>query len=156
MARRSVSGLGRRVAFGGELEDPRRGGDLRLWRLEDRIAPRRIPVGECRTQVVSVGVFAGDPESSEFFKLFAECLAFGGKIADPGGHLGDLLARGHAERVSKGQLVSLSSRQAATSRQLITAGNRARGRADRHTLLAHASMMSRPALFRLTIYRETK
>src|ERR1035441_6247727 len=97
MTRRSVSGLRRRVAFGGELEDPRRGGDLRLRRLKDRIAPRRIPAGECRTQVLPVGVFTGDLEPLEFLELLAEPLALGGKIADPGSHLGDLLVRGQSQ-----------------------------------------------------------
>src|ERR1017187_782711 len=93
MTRRSVSGLRRRVAFGGELEDPRRGGDLRLRRLKDRIAPRRIPAGECRTQVLTVGFCSVYLEALKFLELLSEPLALGGKIADPGSHLGNLLGR---------------------------------------------------------------
>jgi hypothetical protein len=102
MARRSVSGLRFRVAFGGELEDLRRWNDLRLGRLKDRIAFGCIPGGESLAQVVPVGIFAGNLESLEFFELLAERLALGVKLADPGCCLGDLLVRGQRQLAAVG------------------------------------------------------
>ena len=96
--RRSVSGLGFRVAFGGELDDLGRWGDLRLGRLKDRVPPGRPPCEKGLAQVLPVRVFAGHLELLAFFHLLAERLAVRGQVADPAGHLGDLPVR------SKGRL----------------------------------------------------
>jgi hypothetical protein len=69
MVRWSVSGLGFCVAFGGELEDLRCGGDLRLGRLEDRIWFGRIPGGESLAEVVPVGVLAPDTSGLQAYGL---------------------------------------------------------------------------------------
>jgi hypothetical protein len=46
LSRGSVSSLWLGVALLDKLEDFRRGGDLRLWLLQDRIPAGRVPGGE--------------------------------------------------------------------------------------------------------------
>jgi 5-methylcytosine-specific restriction enzyme subunit McrC len=88
-----LGGLGFSVALAGELENPRRRGDLRLRRLQDRIPVGRTPGGERLTEVFPVWVSAEHLQPLAFADLLAERLALSGQVADPGGHLADLLVR---------------------------------------------------------------
>ena len=57
----STSSLGFDIVLGGELEDSRRGSDLRFWWLQDRIWVGCLPAGEGITEVAPNRVFPMHP-----------------------------------------------------------------------------------------------
>ena len=85
------------VTVQGALQDPGRGTDLRLRRLQDRILAWSGPGRERLAEVAVIGVFGGDRQALPFGEPVGERPAPGGQVLDPLALLGNVLSRGQGE-----------------------------------------------------------
>src|SRR5579871_389500 len=85
-----ASSFGFDVVLGGGLEDPRWGSDLGFGWLQDRIPVRCPPSGKALAEAGQVWVLAWFHQPKALVHFLAERSVLRGKVADPGGRLGEV------------------------------------------------------------------